>query len=60
MPLYDFECKACRHTFEELAFDDDDVVRCPKCGGLMVEKGRKLVCMDPDCGCVTDREDKEE
>lgn len=34
-------------------------VRCPKCGGLMVEKGRKLVCMDPDCGCVTDREDKE-
>lgn len=35
-------------------------VRCPKCGGLMVEKGRKLVCMDPDCGCVTDREDKEE
>ena len=32
MPLYDFECKACRHTFEELAFDDDDVIRCPKCG----------------------------
>ena len=32
MPLYDFECKDCRHTFEELAFDDDDVISCPKCG----------------------------
>lgn len=32
MPLYDFECKACQHTFEELAFDEDDVITCPKCG----------------------------
>ena len=32
MPLYDFECHDCRHIFEELAFDDDDVVTCPKCG----------------------------
>ena len=32
MPLYDFVCKDCRHTFEELAFDDDDVISCPKCG----------------------------
>ena len=31
MPLYDFECRDCRHTFEELAFDDD-VITCPKCG----------------------------
>lgn len=32
MPLYDFECKDCQHTFEELAFEDDDVIVCPKCG----------------------------
>jgi putative FmdB family regulatory protein len=32
MPLYDFECRKCQHTFEDLAFDDDDVVVCPKCG----------------------------
>ena len=31
MPLYDFECKDCRHTFEELSFDDEAPC-CPKCG----------------------------
>ena len=31
-------------------------VRCKECGGLMVEKGKKLVCMDPECGYVTDKE----
>lgn len=25
---------------------------CPKCGGAMVEKGNKLVCMDEQCGFV--------
>ncbi len=25
---------------------------CPVCGGLMVEKGGKLVCIDPECGEV--------
>ena len=34
--------------------------RCARCGGLMVEKGRKLVCADPECGFVMDREEKEE
>jgi len=26
--------------------------KCPQCGGPMVEKGRKLVCMDEQCGYV--------
>ncbi len=26
--------------------------RCPDCGGAMVEKGNKLVCMDEQCGFV--------
>lgn len=30
--------------------------RCPDCGGAMVEKGSKLVCMDEQCGYVKIRE----
>lgn len=26
--------------------------KCPDCGGVMVEKGNKLVCMDKECGYV--------
>ena len=29
--------------------------KCPKCGGLMIEKGKKLVCADIECGHVEDR-----
>ena len=31
MPLFDFRCHACQHTFEDLAFDNETVV-CPQCG----------------------------
>ena len=34
---------------------------CPDCGGYMVEKGKRLVCADPQCGHVEARpEDTEE
>ena len=29
--------------------------KCPKCGGMMLEKGNKLVCMDADCGYIQDK-----
>ena len=29
---------------------------CPSCGGCMVEKGNKLVCADPQCGFVKERQ----
>ncbi len=29
---------------------------CPSCGGYMVEKGNKLVCADPQCGFVKERQ----
>ena len=32
MPLFDFQCSQCQHTFEDLAFDDDDEILCPRCG----------------------------
>lgn len=30
-------------------------VKCPKCGGLMVEKGNKIVCADQECGYICDK-----
>ena len=32
---------------------------CPDCGGLMVEKGKKLVCINEECKKVIDREEEE-
>ena len=32
MPLYEYECKACGHQFEELSsMEDDTAVQCPCC-----------------------------
>lgn len=32
-------------------------IRCKECGGYMVEKGKKLVCADKECGYVMDKEE---
>ncbi len=29
--------------------------KCPQCGGLMLEKGSKLVCMDEKCGFIQEK-----
>ena len=34
MPLYEYRCKKCQHTFEKIQkFSDAPVKKCPKCGG---------------------------
>src|SRR5438552_9931358 len=34
MPLYEYECDACRHRFEVIQkFSDPPVEKCPSCGG---------------------------
>lgn len=33
--------------------------RCPNCGGLMLEKGSRLVCTSEECGYVQKKEDTE-
>ncbi len=34
MPLYEYECKKCRHRFEKIQkFSDPHVKKCPECGG---------------------------
>jgi putative FmdB family regulatory protein len=32
MPLYEYRCEPCDHTFETLVRSADDRPRCPKCG----------------------------
>ena len=39
VPLYEFRCRDCGHTFEEqLGFDDDPPETCPSCGSDQVRK----------------------
>jgi putative FmdB family regulatory protein len=40
MPIYEYTCKACDRSFEELVLrrSDEDQVRCPACHGRKVEK----------------------
>ena len=40
MPIYEYTCKACDRSFEELILraSDEDDVRCPKCKGKKVAK----------------------
>ena len=51
MPTYDYECRACGHTFDELqSFSEPPLTKCPKCkknkldrlfggGGAIIFKG---------------------
>ena len=34
--------------------------KCPRCGGLLMEKGSRLVCWNEECGLVTDKKSMEE
>ena len=34
MPLYEYQCTKCKHTFEKIQkFSDPPETECPKCGG---------------------------
>jgi putative FmdB family regulatory protein len=37
MPLYEYACQKCEHTFEELV-RDGEAVECPECHGRRVER----------------------
>jgi putative FmdB family regulatory protein len=37
MPLYEYACEECDHTFEELVFRDEKV-ECPRCRTTKVER----------------------
>ena len=42
-----------------MSWSKPSAVRCKECGGYMVEKGKKLVCANEECGYVTERESNE-
>ncbi len=36
MPLYEYECKKCKHRFERIVkFSDKPMKKCPDCGGAV-------------------------
>jgi putative FmdB family regulatory protein len=37
MPLYEYSCQECEHTFEALVLGSEDV-ECPECQGQKVER----------------------
>jgi DNA topoisomerase-1 len=38
-----------------MVWDKPSAQKCPECGGMMLEKGGKLVCMNAECGHVENR-----
>uniref|UniRef100_A0A7V3V0B7 Zinc ribbon domain-containing protein n=1 Tax=candidate division WOR-3 bacterium TaxID=2052148 RepID=A0A7V3V0B7_UNCW3 len=40
MPIYEFNCKSCHHTFEELLLSDSEQkdLTCPKCGSRSLSR----------------------
>ena len=38
MPIYEYQCTACRHVFDELVKVDAPAPACPSCGGSDVER----------------------
>ena len=38
MPIYEYRCKPCDHTFETLIRTSGDAAHCPKCGNIDVAK----------------------
>jgi putative FmdB family regulatory protein len=52
MPLYEYRCKECGHTFERLVFDKNQAIQCPECFGA-VEKLMSAFNVDiPDEACA--------
>jgi len=39
MPIYEYKCEKCEHSFEKLVFSSDsEQVACPKCGDKQVKR----------------------
>lgn len=43
MPIYEYHCRQCNHTFEELVFGDE-VPSCPQCHSAETEKLLSRCC----------------
>ncbi len=61
MPLYEYNCAQCDHTFEELVYHEGDEIRCPKCGGRVQKLMSRFSYEMPDevCGKLPRGEKRE-
>ena len=56
MPLYEYQCKKCKHRFEKIQkFSDRPVRKCPECGGPVEQLLHAPAVQFKGSGCyVTD------
>jgi putative FmdB family regulatory protein len=49
MPLYEYECKTCKHTFEKMVrfSETDQALQCPQC---LSQDTRKQISLFASCG----------
>jgi len=47
MPIYEYRCEPCDHTFEALIRGQSDAARCPKCGDDKVAKQFSVPAASP-------------
>ena len=60
MPTYEYKCQKCSNEFEEFqSITAEAKAKCPKCGGIMVEKGNKLLCINETCSYIENKSQKE-
>ena len=38
MPVYEYNCHQCGHSFEKLVFDQNSAIVCPECRSANIEK----------------------
>jgi putative FmdB family regulatory protein len=61
VPLYEYSCEQCEHTFEALVLSQDEVVECPSCHSAKLKRQwgvparpRTQGAALPMSGCATD------
>lgn len=42
MPIYEFCCTRCEHSFEELVLSRSEAIACPACGSAKVERAMSV------------------
>ncbi|TMB71756.1 MAG: zinc ribbon domain-containing protein [Deltaproteobacteria bacterium] len=59
MPIYEYSCRRCHHSFEQIVLSTREKVSCPKCASNVVEKqlsvfsspGSRAAEAGPSGGC---------
>ena len=44
MPIYEYDCMDCDHTFEELVLSGSEQVKCPRCEKANVKRKMSVFC----------------